>query len=63
VRSRLAISLPRHLAAFEHALSLQDTALVEGDLLKSPPLTPHDAPEWTNGVEKLTATSDFAVRT
>ncbi|BEI82921.1 hypothetical protein CcaverHIS002_0307890 [Cutaneotrichosporon cavernicola] len=53
-----------HLAAFEHALSLQDTAPTEGDaspaILKSPPLTPHDAPEWSQGVEKLTATSDFA---
>ncbi|BEJ13872.1 hypothetical protein CspHIS471_0310460 [Cutaneotrichosporon sp. HIS471] len=53
-----------HLAAFEHALSLQDTAPTEGDaspaILKSPTLSPHDAPEWSKGVEKLTATSDFA---
>lgn len=58
-----------HLAAFAQALDLNDTLPAEGDAsplaLKSPPLSTADAsaPEWTTrGVEKLTATSDFAVR-
>lgn len=59
-----------HLAAFAQALELNDTQPTEGDIsphaLKSPPLSTADAnaPEWTRGgVEKLTATSDFAVST
>lgn len=62
----LLVLTHRHLAAFEHALALSDTVPAEGEspsALKSPPFTPLDAPEWSQGVEKLTATSDFAVST